>query len=146
MNNKNHSKDGHNLYYNSINININNFNIKQGNNKHLNYMNTENELKYKYNEKKLYINTENSKHKMNVEKNALFPKNIQNNNYISITDNNKDKKLPSKTQENFFTSQKRYNFDKISFHSINNNNNRMINKKNLNFNKNILAFKIKLST
>ena len=85
MNNKNHSKDGHNLYYNSINININNFNIKQGNNKHLNYMNTENELKYKYNEKKLYINTENSKHKMNIEKNALFPKNIQNNNYISIT-------------------------------------------------------------
>ena len=72
MNNKNHSKDGHNLYYNSINININNFNIKQGNNKHLNYMNTENELKYKYNEKKLYINTENSKHKMNVEKNALL--------------------------------------------------------------------------
>ena len=144
MNNKNHSKDGHNLYYNSINININNFNIKQGNNKHLNYMNTENELKYKYNEKKLYINTENSKHKMNVEKNALFPKNIQNNNYISITDNNKDKKLPSKTQENFFTSQKRYNFDKISFHGINNNNNRMINKKNLNFNKNIFGFQNKI--
>jgi len=144
MNNKNPSKDGHNLYYNSINININNYNIKQGNNKHLNYMNTENELKYKYNEKKLYINTENNKHKINIEKNALFPKNIQNNNYISITDNNKDKKLPSKTQENFFKPQKRYNFDKISFHSINNNNNRMMNKKNLNFNKNIFGFHNKI--
>ena len=143
MNNKNPSKDGHNLYYNSINININNYNIKQGNNKHLNYMNTENELKYKYNEKKLYINTENNKHKLNKEKNALFPKNIQNNNYISITDSNKDKKLPSKTQENFFKPQKRYNFDKISFHSINNNN-RIMNKKNLNFNKNIFGFQNKI--
>ena len=143
MNNKNPSKDGHNLYYNSINININNYNIKQGNNKHLNYMNTENELKYKYNEKKLYINTENNKHKLNIEKNALFPKNIQNNNYISITDSNKDKKLPSKTQENFFKPQKRYNFDKISFHSINNNN-RIMNKKNLNFNKNIFGFQNKI--
>ena len=153
---KSSCKNGNNLYYNNINININNYNIKNGNNNkksnnnyitNLNSINTENQIKYKinkkhsitnlHNSKKLYINTDNNNNKelftiknKNKEKNKVFSINIHKNNYINTTDGNKDKKIPSQTQENFFKPKKYYNFDKISFHSLNRNNKKLINKKN----------------
>ena len=123
------NKDNQNLYYNNINININNYNIKSGNKKKDNYMknyiNTENELKYKigkhsisnlHNSKKLYLNTENNKDifRRGNNENILFSKNNDNNK------ERMERKIPSKTQENFFKPKKSYNFDKISFHTINN--------------------------
>ena len=141
------SKDTQNLYYNNINININNFNIKQANNKkendnyipNINYLNTDNQ-KYKINRKfsntnlnnakKLYLNTENNKEvpkKLKFETNETNSKNIPNNNYISLTYGNKNIKTPSKTQDNFYKPKKHLTFDKISFHSINGKK-RLINK------------------
>ena len=148
------NKDNQNLYYNNINININNYNIKSGNKKKdnyiKNYINTENELKYKigkhsisnlHNSKNLYLNTENNKDIFRIgnnDNNLLF-KSIKNNE--SINDNNKERlerKLPCKTQENFFKPKKSYNFDKLSFHSINNRK-LQLNKKN-DLKNNILGF------
>ena len=131
------NKDSQNLYYNNINININNYNIKSGNknkdNNYIkNYINTENELKYKigkhsisnlHNSKNLYLNTENNRIGNNDNNNILFSKNNDNNK------ERMERKLPSKTQENFFKPKNNYNFDKISFHSINNRELKL-NKKN----------------
>ena len=153
LNCKSSNKNSHNLYYNNINININNFNIKNGNNNkktnnnyitNLNYINNENQIKYKinkkhsitnlHNSKKLYLNTDNNKKSLKLknktrDNNEMFSNHIPKNNYISITDGNKDKKLPSKTQENFYKPKNYYNFDKLSFHSVNKDNKRVINRK-----------------
>ena len=70
----------------------------------------------------------------------MLSNNIPKNNYISITDGNKDKKLPSKTQDNFYKPKNYYNFDKISFHSVNKDNKRVINrKKTIQFKDNFFA-------
>ena len=132
------NKDSQNLYYNNINININNFNIKSGNKKKDNYMknyiNTENEFKYKIG-KHSNSNFNNSKNLyFNTEKNKEIFRNVNNDNILfsKNNDNNKERmerKLPSKTQENFFKPKNNYNFDKISFHSINNRELKL-NKKN----------------
>jgi hypothetical protein len=162
VNCKSSNKNGQNLYYNNINININNYNIKHGNNNkknnnnyitNLNYINNESQ-NYKinkkhsitnlHNSKKLYLNTDNNKDLLKFktkDTNEIFLKNIQKNNYITITDGNKDK-LPSKTQENFYKPKKYYNFDKISFHSVNKDNKGVMNKKrSLKFKENIFGNK-----
>ena len=162
VNCKSSNKNGQNLYYNNINININNYNIKHGNNNkknninfitNLNCANNETQ-KYKihkkhsitnlHNSKKLYLNTDNNKELFkfnNKDNNEIFLKKIQKNNYITITDGNKDK-LPSKTQENFYKPKKYYNFDKISFHSVNKDNKVVMNKKrSLKFKDNIFGNK-----
>ena len=142
------SKDTHNLYYNNINININNYNIKQANNKkinenfipNINCINNGEQIKYKIN-KKLYLNTENNKEILKKLKEGNNGKNITNNNYISVTDGNKDKKTPSKTQENFYKPKRHLTFDKISFHSMNGKK-RLTNKNiNLQIKKNIFENK-----
>ena len=107
------NKEAQNLYYNNINININNFNIKQGKNKindnFINYLNTDNQIKNRFNKKnsitnlhnpkKLYLNTEINKEIPKIktinDDNELF---LKNNNYINKTDGNKDLEMPSKTQ------------------------------------------------
>ena len=134
------NKDTQNLYYNNINININNYNIKEGKNKlngnYMNYLSTDNQLNYKFNKKnsitnlhsskKLYLNTENNK--------------IINNNYMNKTEGNKENKIPSRTQENFYKPKKKFNFDKISFHSSYNDKKGILdNKNNLKFNKNFFG-------
>ena len=141
------NKDSQNLYYNNINININNYNIKSGNNKKNdnyipNYTNTENELKFKIskkhsitnllNQNKLYLNTENNNNKEQFKSNN-DNKTINTKNIID----NKDE-LPSKTQQNFFKPKKYVTFDKISFHSM--NNNKKNKKHNFQFRKNIFCF------
>ena len=155
INYKQPSKEMPDLYYNNINININNYNIKQGKNKlndnFMNYINTDNnQMKFKinkkhsitnlHNAKKLYLNTENNKENIKInENNDIYPK-TKNNNYINITDENKEKSLPSKTQENFYKPKKHFNFDKISFHSSYNDNKAIRHKKsNIQFKKTLFG-------
>ena len=151
------NKEAQNLYYNNINININNFNIKQGKNKindnFINYLNTDNQIKNRFNKKnsitnlhnpkKLYLNTEINKEIPKIktinDDNELF---LKNNNYINKTDGNKDIEMPSKTQENFYKpkNNKHFHFDKISFHSSYNDNKGVINKNvKLQFKKNLFG-------
>ena len=155
------NKDTQNLYCNNINININNYNIKQGKNKindnFTNYLNTDhrknkfnkkNSITNLHNSKKLYLNTEINKEIPKIktinDENEFIYKNIYTNNYINKTDGNKDKSLPSKTQENFYKPKKRFNFDKISFQSSYNDNKRIINKKSkIQFKKNLFGIKNK---
>ena len=142
------SKDSQNLYYNNINININNFNIKSGNKKKDNYMknyiNTENEFKYKIG-KHSNSNFNNSKNLyFNTEKNKEIFRNVNNDNILfsKNNDNNKERmerNLPSKTQDSFFKPKKSYNFDKISFHSINNRKLKLNKKNDLEYKNNILG-------
>ena len=161
INNKQSNKDSKNLYYNNINININNYNIKSGNNKKNknyipNYLNNKNQLKYKITKKHSITNMHSSKlqYHHNTENNndffkiksikdnkTIFTHNLKNN-YINSNDY-KNNKLPSKTLQNFFKPKNYYNFDKISFHST--NNNIKINKNsNYNFRKNIFGLSNKI--
>ena len=159
------NKDNNNLYYNNINININNFNVKQDkilNDNYipnLNYMNTDTHLKNKFNKKnslsnfhnskQLYLKTENNKHILKIKKLSednkdIISKNIPNNNFISKTNTNsiENKKIGSKTQENFYKPKKHFNFDKISFRSSNDNKNK---KNKLQFKNNLTEKNEKLS-
>ena len=155
INYKQPSKEIPDLYYNNINININNYNIKQGKNKindnFMNYINTDNtQIKFKINKKnsqtnlqntkKLYLNTEHNKESIKINKNNDIFVKTKNNNYINITDENKEKSLPSKTQENFYKPKKHFNFDKISFHSSYNDNKGIKHKKsNIQFKKTLFG-------
>ena len=139
LNLKPSNKEPQNLYYNNINININNYNIKKGKNKindnFINYLNTDNQINNKFNKNNSITNWHNPKKiyfKAEINKVIQKTKTINNDNelslkynYINKTDENKDIEIemPSKTQENIYKPNRKrhFNFDITSFHSSYNN-------------------------
>ena len=161
INGKSNIRSNNYLYCNNINININNYNIKTGNNRkeqkynkrsHTDlYINSDNINKNLINGKRINYNR-NSNKIISSNSNEEYLQNINNKDHsigrldgskrlyfnkenllnFNINNNNNNKNS-FKTQQNFFKPKKYFNFDKISFQTPSNKKQVLNGKNNLRF-------------